>query len=81
MEPRACSGAIDLAGSWAGTARMARMDRKTSTAARRLRAALDLHDDGVEIMRRNLRRRHPSESPAEIEDRLRRWLRRETAAE
>ncbi len=60
---------------------MGRMERATSTAAGRLRAALELHDDGVEIMRRNLRRRHPSATQAEIDDRLRRWLRQESTAE
>jgi len=57
------------------------MEQAISTAAARLRAAIEMHDDGVEIMRRNLRRRYPSASPAEIEERLRRWLRRESTAE
>ena len=60
---------------------MATMDRSNSAAASRLRAALELHDDGVEIMRHSLRRRHPSETEAEIEDRLRRWLRQESQSE
>jgi len=57
------------------------MEQAISTAGARLRAAIEMHDDGVEIMRRNLRRRYPSASPAEIEERLRRWLRRESTAE
>ncbi|MHC4449965.1 MAG: hypothetical protein ACYS0E_07465 [Planctomycetota bacterium] len=56
------------------------MERTSSTAVSRLRAALELHDDGVEIMRQNLRRRHRSESQAEIETRLRNWLRQEPRA-
>lgn len=43
-------------------------------AARRFQIALDLHETGVEIMRQNLRRRHPSESDEEIQRRLAAWL-------
>ncbi|MCK6461324.1 MAG: hypothetical protein L6Q95_15690 [Planctomycetes bacterium] len=38
-----------------------------TTPAERLRMALDLHDTGVEMMRQNLRRRHPEASEQEIE--------------
>ena len=44
--------------------------------AQRLRVTLALHGDGVDMMRQNLRRRHPNESDAEIDARLRAWLHR-----
>jgi hypothetical protein len=40
----------------------------------RLRLALDLHDEGVALMRLNLRRRHPEAPEEEIDERLRAWL-------
>jgi hypothetical protein len=43
-------------------------------AAARLRLALDMFETGVEMMRRNLRRAHPTLSDAEIEIRLCAWL-------
>ena len=43
-------------------------------AAARLQAALDLFETGVDLMRQNLRRRHPGESDEEIDRRLRDWL-------
>ncbi|HEX9890628.1 MAG TPA: hypothetical protein VGB28_01025 [Actinomycetota bacterium] len=42
--------------------------------AERLRTAFRLHDEGVALMRQNLRRRHPEESEEEISRRLREWL-------
>lgn len=50
-------------------------------AAVRLRAALELFDDGVAMMRLNLRRAHPDASEDEIERRLRQWLRHRPGAE
>ena len=38
------------------------------------RTTFELHAAGVEIMRLNLQRRHPSESPEQITERLHRWL-------
>lgn len=49
--------------------------------AARLRTALSLFDDGVALMRQNLRRAHPDASEAEIERRLRLWLRERPGAE
>jgi len=49
--------------------------------ARRLRATLLLHEDGVRLMRQNLRRRHPDENDEEIERRLRDWLSERPGAE
>ena len=43
--------------------------------AQKFRLTLSLHEDGIEMMRMNLRRRHPAESDAEIGARLRAWLR------
>jgi len=40
----------------------------------RLLAALEMWDDGVQIMRENLRRRSPHATDEEIEDQLGRWL-------
>jgi hypothetical protein len=45
-----------------------------ATPTDRLRLSLEMFQDGLEIMRQNLRRRHPTESPAEIEVRISRWL-------
>ena len=46
-----------------------------------LRAALDLFETGVEVMRQNLRRANPQASPAEIDAELRRWLQTRPGAE
>ena len=43
-------------------------------AAARLRAALEMFETGVQMMRQNLRRSHPTLSDAEIEARLTAWL-------
>jgi hypothetical protein len=53
----------------------------TTDEAARLRAALALFDDGVALMRQNLRRAHPDASEDEIERRLRTWLRDRPGAE
>ena len=45
------------------------------TPADRLEAALEMWEDGVCIMRENLRRRMPDASEAAIEDALHAWLR------
>jgi hypothetical protein len=47
----------------------------------RLRQALELHEDGVAIMRRNLRRDHPAASEAELSRLLIAWLRERPGAE
>ena len=49
--------------------------------AQKLRLTLALHEDGVAMMRLNLQRRHPRESDAEIDARLRAWLRHRPGAE
>lgn len=43
----------------------------------RLRLAFDLFEAGVAMERLRLRRNHPGLSDAEVEELLRRWLRRE----
>lgn len=43
--------------------------------------ALDLHEVGVAIMRQNLRRRHPDEDEAQVEQRLHAWIRHRPGAE
>lgn len=49
--------------------------------AARLRTALRLFDDGVALMRQNLRRADPDASQEEIARRLAAWLRRRPGAE
>jgi hypothetical protein len=44
--------------------------------ATRLQDALDLADFGIEVMRMNLRRRHPAEPDEAIDRLLRDWLAR-----
>lgn len=46
----------------------------SSPVAARLLAALDLHEVGVDLMRQNLRRRHPRSSDEDIDARLKAWL-------
>jgi hypothetical protein len=53
----------------------------SNAEAARLRAALSLFDDGVALMRQNLRRRHPEDPEAMIERRVQRWLRERPGAE
>lgn len=50
-------------------------------ARERLRTALRLHDDGVALMRQNLRRRRPDASEEQIERELLAWLATRPGAE
>jgi len=43
-------------------------------AAARLRAAIEMSETGVEMMRQTLRRTHPELTELEIEARVRAWL-------
>ena len=45
------------------------------------RIALDLYQTGVDVMRQNLRRRHPDAHDEEIERLLGEWLQRRPGAE
>jgi hypothetical protein len=47
----------------------------------RLRTALGLFDDGAELMRANLRRRHPDATEPDIERLVSAWLARRPGAE
>lgn len=47
----------------------------------KLRIALELFESGVAMMRETLRREHPTESEAQIEERLRQWIRHRPGAE
>ncbi len=47
----------------------------------KLRAAFELHEVGVALMRQNLRRRHPGESDKAIDELLTDWLRTRPGAE
>lgn len=47
----------------------------------RMRATLDLYQLAEDVMRQNLRRRHPGASDAEIERLLLSWLRKESRHE
>lgn len=49
--------------------------------AEKLRAAFELHEVGVALMRQNLRRRHPTASDERIEELLANWLRTRPGAE
>lgn len=48
-----------------------------STPAQRMREALALFEDGVEMKRRSLRRQSPSASETELQSKLRSWLQRQ----
>ena len=50
-------------------------------AAARLRIALEMFETGVEMMRQNLRRAHPTFTDPEIEARLAAWLSERPGAE
>lgn len=43
--------------------------------------AFELHEAGVDLMRQQLRREHPGETDADIERRLKEWLRHRPGAE
>ena len=60
---------------------MGRAMDQPKSPAEKLRMALDLFDTGVDLMRQNLRRRHPSASEAEIAALLAQWLRTLPGAE
>ncbi len=46
-------------------------------AAQRFQEALALFEEGVEMKRRNLKRRFPTASEEELEEKLRAWLERQ----
>lgn len=48
---------------------------------RKLRLALEMSDAGCELMRQNLRRRHPDASEAELSELYTRWLHHRPGAE
>ena len=52
-----------------------------AAAARTFRLTLELFDDGVRLMRQNLRRRHPGASEQEVDRHLLTWLRDRPGAE
>jgi hypothetical protein len=45
-----------------------------SPEARRFAQAVRMADEGIELMRQNLRRRHPEETDRQIDERLEAWL-------
>lgn len=47
----------------------------------KFRAALELHEAGVALMRQNLRRRHPDASESDVDALLDDWLRTRPGAE
>jgi Rv0078B-related antitoxin len=47
---------------------------RAATAAERLLQALELMEAGFTLQRQNLGRRFPNASPAELDERMRRWL-------
>ena len=44
------------------------------TPAEKLRTAFDLFEAGLDLMRQNLRRRHPAATQAELDGMLQEWL-------
>lgn len=56
-------------------------DNVAMSPAEKFRAALELHEAGVAVMRQNLRRRNPGASAAKIEELLSAWLRTRPGAE
>lgn len=50
-------------------------------AASKLRLVLDMQQFGIKMMRQNLIRRHPDESPEQIDARLSAWLAKSPDAE
>jgi len=61
--------------------RMNDMGSADPNASQKLAIAFELFESGVDLMRQNLRRRHPAETPDEIEVRLGRWLATRPGAE
>ncbi len=57
------------------------MASPTSTVGGALRAALDLSEVGIALMRQNLRRRFPETSEHDIDLRLRAWVQHRPGAE
>ncbi|HEY7700083.1 MAG TPA: hypothetical protein VIE88_16780 [Vicinamibacteria bacterium] len=51
------------------------------TPSEKLGIALELFESGVAMMRETLKREHPTESEAQIEERLRQWIRHRPGAE
>jgi hypothetical protein len=51
------------------------------SAADRLALTLELYEFGIDMMAANLRRRHPGETPEEIDRRLNEWLTERPGAE
>jgi hypothetical protein len=47
----------------------------------RMQATLELHQFARDVMRQNLRRRHPEENDEQIEGRLRDWLRKKPSTD
>lgn len=54
--------------------RRSRMDSASSRVIESFRATLDLFQTGVDVMRQNLRRRHPQAAEAEVDRLLYAWL-------
>ena len=60
---------------------MKRMNAEREAAAGRFRAALELFETGVAMMRQKLRREHPEWSDTQLETRLGQWLQDRPGAE
>jgi hypothetical protein len=56
-------------------------DNGDMSPAEKFRAAMELHEAGVAVMRQNFRRRNPGAPAAEIERLLSAWLRTRPGAE
>lgn len=60
---------------------MSCMPRTPTDMARAFGATMELFETGVELMRQNLRRRHPEATDREIDAQLHRWLGERPGAE
>ena len=54
-----------------------RLPDEQLTPRDKLLAALEMYEEGVELQRLVLHRRHPELGPQEVEEKLNRWLARE----
>ena len=56
-----------------------RLESIARTPAEKLREALEMYEEGLALQKQTLRRRHPSLSEQELDDKLSAWLRREAS--
>ena len=57
------------------------MASSSSSVAEAFRTTLDLFQTGIDVMRQNLRRRHPDASDEDVDELVREWLLERPGAE